>query len=220
MQAGNGEHSMFLLAISTCPFYYVLLEQLYTGEMNFPPIGVDEGSVFYFLICLVTGIIGSQELWLQTKVTMFGLLSEPTCLRDILSVGMKQILVIYVVQALVNIYMKRNNPHFKKMWNLEYFVNQFMFYPISFATYYYYGMVMPGNMWELHNVALQVGNGFQFIYVMLRLQVCMITLEQAMPWRRTIILTWVLMWVNLYVYTSTGETLFEPVHLLHVTSLY
>ena len=41
-----------------------------------------------------------------------------------------------------------------------------------------------------------------------------------MPYRRSVVLTWVLMWTNLYVYTNTGTPLFDTVHLLYLTSLY
>ncbi len=52
------------MMIPTLPFYFVLLEQYYTGEMNFPPInGVDEGSLLYLIICLITGYYGAVELW-------------------------------------------------------------------------------------------------------------------------------------------------------------
>ena len=109
MQAGDSEQSLFLLAISTCPFYYVLLEQLYTGEMNFPPIGVDEGSVLYLFLCLVSGFFGSQELWLETKSSLFGLLSEPDSLRNIACWILPRCLIFYAIMAMVNIYLKREN---------------------------------------------------------------------------------------------------------------
>ena len=46
------------------PFYFVTLEQYYTGEMNFPPInGIDEGSIVISGCAIMTGFIGNIELW-------------------------------------------------------------------------------------------------------------------------------------------------------------
>ena len=55
---------MWLIMITTCPFYYVLMEQYYTGEMNFPPINaVDDGIIIYGALAFLSGIIGSETLW-------------------------------------------------------------------------------------------------------------------------------------------------------------
>lgn len=71
-QLGNDEHSLFYMAICTLPFYFVLVEQYYTDEMNFPPInGVDEGSLLYLVMSIMTGIKGSDNLWLG-KFSLFG----------------------------------------------------------------------------------------------------------------------------------------------------
>mgnify|MGYP001397161052 CR=1 FL=1 len=49
---------------ATFPFYFVTLEQYYTGEMNFPPInGIDEGSIVISVAAIVTGFYGNIELW-------------------------------------------------------------------------------------------------------------------------------------------------------------
>mmetsp|Transcript_6127 Transcript_6127/g.10409 ORF Transcript_6127/g.10409 Transcript_6127/m.10409 type:complete len:89 (-) Transcript_6127:654-920(-) len=54
------------MMIAIFPFYFVTLEQHYTGEMNFPPVnGVDEGSVAILFLCLYTGYIGNEKLWNQ-----------------------------------------------------------------------------------------------------------------------------------------------------------
>lgn len=64
---------MFNMMVSTCPFYFVLLETYYTGEMNFPPInGVDEGSLVYFLLCMFTGYYGCIDTWVNSKHDFFG----------------------------------------------------------------------------------------------------------------------------------------------------
>jgi hypothetical protein len=64
LQTGNKIDGMLNVMIGTFPFYFVLLEQYYTGVMNFPPInGVDEGSLLYCVFCCVSGYYGSVEFW-------------------------------------------------------------------------------------------------------------------------------------------------------------
>jgi hypothetical protein len=55
---------IFINMIAIFPFYFVTMEQYYTGEMNFPPInGVDEGSVVILICCIVSGFYGNVALW-------------------------------------------------------------------------------------------------------------------------------------------------------------
>jgi len=72
LQVGNKANTMRTMMTGTCPFYYVLLEQYYTGEMNFPMInGVDEGTAFYVIVCIVTGYIGSERFWTTNEFNIF-----------------------------------------------------------------------------------------------------------------------------------------------------
>jgi len=64
LQCGDSKHAMWFIMITTCPFYYVLLEQYYTGEMNFPPINaVDDGIFVYVALAIASGAMGAVELW-------------------------------------------------------------------------------------------------------------------------------------------------------------
>lgn len=104
--------------ISACPFYYVLLEQYYTGEMNFPPInGVDEGTLLYVLMCMYTAYYGSEEIWLA-KNDWFG---ETRTVSSIWITGLK-IMPFFSLVALSNIYLKRHYPHMHKLMDSKYFI--------------------------------------------------------------------------------------------------
>jgi len=100
--------------IAIFPFYFVTMEQYYTGEMNFPPInGVDEGSIVITLCAFVTGIIGNKKLWTQTvNFPYFG--EQP------LNFGMKWLVAffiyIYALSGLMNIYLNRHKKHFKDIF--------------------------------------------------------------------------------------------------------
>ena len=47
--------------IAVTPFYFVTLEQYYTGEMNFPPVnGVEEGSLVILACAIASGMSGDN----------------------------------------------------------------------------------------------------------------------------------------------------------------
>lgn len=63
-------YMLLINMIAIFPFYFVTMEQYYTGEMNFPPVnGVDEGSVVILICCIVSGVYGNVALWEQ-EVTL------------------------------------------------------------------------------------------------------------------------------------------------------
>lgn len=68
MNTGNRPDAICLLFISIFPFYYVMLEQYYTGVMDFPLIsGPDEGTFAYVYMCWAAAYYGSNEYWWDTK---------------------------------------------------------------------------------------------------------------------------------------------------------
>jgi len=148
---------MFSMMVSTCPFYYVLLEQFYTGEMNFPPInGVDEGSVVYVIIAILTGIYGCNEFWVESKFNVFG---QEMQANHMMIWVLQKGLPLYSIVAMWNIYLKKHLDHFKKIWDMRYFIAQFVFWPISFFTYHLTMIYSPTKIWETNNRAVQVGHG-------------------------------------------------------------
>jgi hypothetical protein len=69
---GNTKYNILFMAVSTVPFYFVNLETFYIDEMYFPPYnGPDEGSIILTMIWLVTGLIGTSNLW-NFKIILFG----------------------------------------------------------------------------------------------------------------------------------------------------
>lgn len=57
-------YQLFIHMIAIFPFYFVTLEQYYTGEMNFPPInGVDEGSIVITGTAIMSGFLGNDIFW-------------------------------------------------------------------------------------------------------------------------------------------------------------
>lgn len=164
MQATNSPHAMWFIMVTTCPFYYVLLEQYYTGEMNFPPINaVDDGIFIYVGLAILTGAIGSEKLW----TALYPVFGTKQRLVDIVRVFLNILMPIFACIAFKNIYLKFNSEHTKKLWDTKYFVAQVAYWLISFTTFSLAMYFSVGEIWKTHNRAMQLGHGLQFLYVTL-----------------------------------------------------
>jgi ethanolaminephosphotransferase len=95
-------YQIFIQLIAVVPFYFVTLEQYYTGEMNFPEInGVEEGSLAMMALCLASGWYGNVELWTQTiELPFLGSMQ----LNDILAKVVITFIYGYGATGLVNIF--------------------------------------------------------------------------------------------------------------------
>ena len=61
------------MTVSMLPFFYATMEQYYTGTLIMQTInGVDDGSVVYFFVCLVSAYYGAEYLW-APEYSYFGL---------------------------------------------------------------------------------------------------------------------------------------------------
>lgn len=134
VQTGNRSDGLFTMFITTLPFYFVLLEQYYTGEMNFPPInGVDEGTLIYFFVSMISAYYGGQELWLGNHLTLFGIkYTYSQWFLYLLRVMLPNCAMI----GMYMIYSKRHYTHFKKVWNANYYMLQALFYILSLGTFH------------------------------------------------------------------------------------
>ena len=160
LQIGNRNDTVTCLMVSTCPFYYVLLEQYYTGEMNFPEVnGVDEGTLIYFLLALYPAIYGVQEAWLYPTTTLFGLLAEPVSYGYGTMMVLRVVMPCFGLVAFYNIYEKNHLKHFKQLWDTKYMLAQLVFYPISMMTYHTAMVNSPTKIWETNNRLVQMGHG-------------------------------------------------------------
>ncbi len=64
MQIGNRPDSICVLFTSIFPFYYIMLEQYYTGIMDFPLVnGVDEGTFILCYIAFAAAYYGPTQYW-------------------------------------------------------------------------------------------------------------------------------------------------------------
>ena len=131
--------------IALFPFYFVTMEQYYTGEMNFPPInGVDEGSILITGLSFITAYYGNVELWAQE-------IEIPGIGKTVPNQGLAK-LVLFVIYAyglsgLFNIYHGRKKDHFKHIYKPQFFVAQVVFYFFNVYTWTMMQLYSPTEIW-------------------------------------------------------------------------
>ena len=166
---GTDPYQILAIMVAIFPFYFVTLEQYYTGEMNFPPInGVDEGSIVITGLAIITGIIGNVELWGQIVTLPFTGQKMP--LGVSLKFTVMYFIYLYGLSGLVNIYKGRHLDHFKQLFKPHYFAAQVFFYFFTFFTMTMMQVWSPTEIWKDYPRTIGICFGFQIIYVVLRLQ--------------------------------------------------
>ena len=147
---GAGPYNVFVFMVALFPFYFVTMEQYYTGEMNFPPInGVDEGSLFITLLSFYTAYRGNMELWKQIVTLPF--LGWEVPLNDfVLKYGIISVIYAYALSGLVNIYHCRHKEHFKAIYQAKFFVAQIFFYFFTVYTITMLQVYSEVEIWRTH----------------------------------------------------------------------
>ena len=118
-------YNLFAMMLAIFPFYFVTMEQHYTGEMIFTEInGVDEGSILICGLCFVTAYLGNT-FWKQDVSypgLPYGILDEPKPLHYILLAFVISTIYPYALSPFLSIWKGRHNEHFKRTWSLYYFL--------------------------------------------------------------------------------------------------
>lgn len=64
LQIGNGPMAVVGMMISIIPFYYISLEEFYSGVLVMPAFsGPDDASLAILIVSLGTAYFGSEEIW-------------------------------------------------------------------------------------------------------------------------------------------------------------
>ncbi len=122
------------------------------------------------------------------------------------------------IVGVFNIWRRRNTEYCKKMYEFRFAIGQFFFYPISLFTYHAACIFSPTEIWKTHNRAMQLGHGLQFIYICLIINYQIVLFEKVNAWRRTILITWILYWINILSFLTKGEAVFDEVILIYATN--
>ena len=119
-------------------------------------------------------------------------------------------------QSLKRIYEFRNTDHFKKVYSPLYLLSQILFFFISFGTFTAMQFYSVDKIWTQYTRSVQMAFSLQFIYICLMLQYSLVIYQQVNPFRRSIVLTWFLIWLNVYNMVTFKRALFDEVQLLYL----
>ena len=86
-------------------------------------------------------------------------------------------------------------------------------------TYHLAMIYSPTLIWKTHNRAMQLGHGLQFIYICLIINYQIVLFEKVNAWRRTILITWILYWINIFFMITENRVIFDEVKLIYGTNI-
>jgi len=217
LQTGNGRYSVFMMTISTNPFFACVLEHYYVGSFIHQYIsGADDGAFLYVGISIYTWYYGSEELWAKNNVEVFG---QSIQLSYLCLAAFACCMFLLSFNNMRAIWAARNSEHSKKVWDNWCFFSHCVFFPLSVATFVIAEAWSPTEIWLTHNRGMQVAHGLQVVYIVTILQYCHVIDSKMNAFRRPLVLTWVLYWINIYFMVTQGTVLFDERILLNSTNL-
>ena len=215
---GADPYHLFTMMMAIFPFYFVTLEQHYTGMMNFPPInGVDEGSIVISGLAIFSGYYGNVALW-QQEITL-PIIGGTYPLNLVLLRLTQASIYPYALQGLYQIYLKRHSEHFKQVYEAKMLFLQIFFYAFSLFTFTYSQIISPTEVWRTHQRTVQMAFGGLIMYIVHRLQYSHIIDQKVNPLRRTVVLTWALIWLNIYWILSHKQPLINEGYLFYLLNV-
>lgn len=133
----------------------------------------------------------------------------------ILAYGLGSSIYLYAFSGLINIYKARNSKHFKDIFQWKYFASQVFFYFFALYTFLMMTAYSTCDIWNYQQRSVFMLFGGQCIYVVMKLQYSKIIDQQVNPFRRSILLIWILVWVNVASIIKTGTPLMDEIYLLY-----
>lgn len=102
--------------------------------------------------------------------------------------------------------MKRNSKQFLAVYQVEYILSHFTWYFINAAIFLAAAWHSPSEVMTHYPRRVMYAFGFQFILMALRTQLSGVTQERYNPFRRTSIITWVVLISHILSVRLTGDT--------------
>ena len=116
--------------------------------------------------------------------------------------------------------VRKTSEHFKKIfeWKTFFYIN-FAYY-FSLFTFTVNGMYSPSQIYLTHYRAIHLCYATQFLIMAFRLMYGYVSLSKVNPFRRLIVLTWILTWFNTWHMYMYKEAFFDEVKLYYVCNTY
>jgi len=195
LQVGGGWLTILGMMVSTFPAYYLILEEYYLGQLVLPMFsGPDDLSVLYYWICLYTAYHSESNFW-TAKYNFFGF--GETQLNHCLMYFISFFNLIAVISGVSsNLWHGRHTEHFqKRMRNAS--LHLHASYAILLSMIFIGYEFCPGTEGaELYPRLAMLAFGAQFLQGQLRMLLAGVTNDNFKPFRRTNVLSWVLLALN------------------------
>ena len=215
VQVGNGLPAILAIQISTVPFYYLTMEEYYIGMLNLPMFtGPDDTSLLISGLCFMSAYTG-PEWWSEQLEIPFGIHEifglEPTLKRSSYAVFLiYYVEVTFVILGSLNKYWKaRDESHFKERFTLQSFVLHGGYMVMNLLVYDIYGMLCGSDILYTHARSIVFCFAGQYLQAVLRMIVANASGENFNPYRRTTLIAWGLMGVNIVSFLFTKEALID-----------
>lgn len=213
-QLGTGLDLLGFIMMSTVSFYYLTIEEYYLGKLHLPMYsGPDDTSLFISGICFFTAYVGS-DYWM-TEADPLGFGEERLVKFAIRSIVMFEICMV-ISSVYNNLSAGKHTETFKKRYQPLSFVMHLSYMAVLsgvYIAYYLAGSTMLDDYPKLTTMCY----GAQYLQAALRTMIASVCKENYNPYRRTVLLPWLLMGINAVSLLSSGQTVFDDFWLMVFT---
>jgi len=220
LNVGSGLPAILAIQISTVPFYYITMEEYYIGMLNLPMFtGPDDTSLFISGICFFCAYMGTGEYWTEHLEVPFGvgdLLHQKFGVEPTLKRSTYACYIIYCAEvsfillgSAQKYWEARNESHFKERFTYTSFLLHGGYMCANILIYDIYGLLSGSDILHTHPRSVVFCFAGQYLQAVLRMIVANASGENFNPYRRTTLIAWGLMSINIASFILTDEALFD-----------
>ena len=192
------------------------MEEYYTGMLNLPIFtGPDDTSVLIILLCFFSAYMGEGEWWRDPIEVPFGI-SEmfggpKTMYRSSYAVYMVYFVEVAMIMtgSAMKYWNARNESHFKERFTWLSFLSHGGYMTFNIIIYDTYSILCGSDILLTHPRSIVFCFAGQYLQAVLRMIVANASGENFNPYRRTTMIAWGLMSVNIVSFIFTKEALID-----------
>ena len=214
LQVGSGLPAILAIQISAVPFYYITMEEYYIGMLNLPMFsGPDDTSLVIIALCWFSAYMGSGDWWREDIEVPFGV-TEYFGLPTTYKRSAYAVTIIYfaeisfvIIGNIKKYWEARNESHFKERFTIQSFFLHGGYMWFNIAIYDTYGLLCGSDILHTHTRSIIFCFSGQFLQAVLRMIVANASGENFNPYRRTTLIAWGLMSINILSFAVHGQAL-------------
>ena len=216
LNIGPGLPAILAIQISTVPFYCLTMEEYYIGMLNLPIFtGPDDTSLAISGIAFLSAYLGTGDFWLEHVDVPFGIpemLGIPPTMRksSFACYIVYSIEIVAILAGSARKYWKsRNESHFKERFTWNSFAAHAGYMYLNVIVYDVYGILCGSEILHTHTRSIIFCFAGQFLQGCLRMIVANASGENFNPYRRTTLIAWGLMGINILSFIIWNEPIID-----------